>query len=134
MGHSNSQQKNRNKMQWGKWSKLERHNFAQFGDTYKTVLCKHEDPVQAQAPAQAVVQIPAPIIVPAVVPQNVAIPYQNFGHPHINRRSPSPPQENVNDGDSDHSSPLLSLPTDTEFDFHSAEGGTDSASESEEFE
>ena len=43
--HSN---KNKKKSQWGKWSKLEHRNFAQFGDTYKTVLCKHEDPVQVQ--------------------------------------------------------------------------------------
>ena len=85
--HSN---KNRKKSQWGKWSKLEHCNFAQFGDTYKTVLCKHEDPVQIQVPAPAVVQIPAPIVAPPVVPQNVAIPHPNIGHPCINPRSLSP--------------------------------------------
>ena len=130
--------KNRKKSQWGKWSILERRNFVQFGDTYKTVLCEHEDPVQVQVPAPAVVQIPAPIpapiVAPPVVQQNVAIPHLNIGHPYINPRSPSPQRENVADGNSDHSSLLPSLPTDTEFDYRSAEGGTDSSSESEEFE
>ena len=117
---------------------MERPNFAQFGNTYKTVLCELEDPVQVQVPAPAVVQIlapiPAPIVVPPVVPQNVAIPHQNVGHPYMNPRSPSPQRTNVNNGNSDHSSLLPSLPTDTEFDYLSAEGGTDSSSESEEFE
>ena len=74
--HSN---KNKKKSQLGKGSKLERRNFAQFGDTYKTFLCKHDDPVQVQVPAPAVVQIPvpipAPIVAPPVAPQNVAIPH-----------------------------------------------------------
>ena len=52
----------------------------------------------------------------------------------MNPRSPSPQRTNVNNGNSDHSSLLPSLPTDTEFDYRSAEGGTDSSSESEEFE
>ena len=124
--------KDRKKTQWGKWSKLERRNFAEFGDTYKTILCEHEDPVQAQVPAQAVIQVPAPILVPAVVPQNVAIPHPHVGPPHLIPRSPSPQRKNVDDGNSDRSSPVPSLPTDTEYDFRSAEGGPDSASESDE--
>ena len=74
------------------------------------------------------------IVAQPVVPQNVAIPHPNVGHPHINQRNQSSQRENIDNGHSDQSSPLPSLPTDTEFNYHSAEGSTDSPSESEEFE
>ena len=69
--HSNKQKK---MSQWGKWSKLEHRNFEQFGDTYKMILCDHSDPLQVQAPALAVVQIPVPALAPIFVPP-VVIPH-----------------------------------------------------------
>ena len=87
-----------------------------FGDTYKTILCEKDHPVQVPAPKWVVFKVtaPAPVIIqPILIPQNVAITDKNIGPGHII----TPTLFRADNGkDSNPASLLPTLPTDSKFD------------------
>ena len=90
-----------------KWTKAQNKNFSLFGDTYKTILCDHEDPVQVAIPPNPVVIFPPALPLPAPAPAPPPVP------------PPAPPPPPDSDTEEEDAADI-SLPTDTDFDFTTA--------------
>ena len=103
--------KKRKNKQLPKWTKSQNKNFSLFGDTFKMILCDHEDPVQVAIPPNPVVIFPPvpPLPAPVPPPSPPPSPLPQF----IDLASDTEDQEDKNAAD-------VSLPTDTDFDFTTA--------------
>ena len=111
--------KKRKNKQLPKWTKSQNKNFSLFCDTYKMILCDHENPVQVTIPPNPVVIFPPapPLPAPAPVPPPVPPPPP----------APLPQLIDLASDSEEEDTADVSLPTDTDFDFSTA-----SKAESEE--
>ena len=102
----------RKNKQLQKWTKTQNKNFSLFGDTYKTILCDHEDPVQVVFPQNPVVIFPPALPLPAPAPVPPPVPPPAPLPPLI---SPASDTEEEEEDAAD-----ISLPTDTDNNFTTA--------------